>query len=56
MKAKGMIETNVAEAEVEAVDEVEVAVVDEVGITTTTIPTTSTRKGKAQHKAVEEAI
>ena len=56
MKAKAMIETNVAEAEVEAVDEVEVAVVDEVGITTTTIPTTTTRKGKAQHEAVKEAI
>ena len=54
MKAKAMIETNLAEVEVEAVDEVEAAVVDEVGITTT-IPTTS-REGKAQHKVVEEAI
>ena len=51
MKAKAMKETNEAEAKVEAVDKVEVAVVDEVGITTTTM-----RKGKAQHEAVEEAI
>lgn len=54
MKAK--IETNVAEAEVEAMDEVEVAVVDKAGITTTTIPTTTMRKEKAQHEAVEESI
>ena len=52
----GMIETNAVEAEVEAVDEAEVAVADEVGITTTTIPATTTRKGKVQHEAVEEAI
>ena len=52
----GMIETNAAEAEVEAVDEAEVAVVDEVGITTTKIPATTTRKGKVQHEVVEEAI
>ena len=52
----GMIETNAAEAEVEAVDEAEVAVVDEVGITTTTISATTTRNGKVQHEAVEEAI
>ena len=32
MKAKAMIETNLAEVEVEAVDEVEAAVVDEVGV------------------------
>ena len=51
-----MTETNVVEAEVEAMDEVEVAVVDEAGITTTTIPTTTTRKGKVQHEIVEEAI
>ena len=56
MKGKAMKETNVAEAEVEAVDEVEVAVVDEVGITTTTIPTITTRNEKAQHEAVEVAI
>ena len=56
MKAKAMIETNVADAKVEAVDDVEVAVMDEVGITATTIPTTTTRKGKAQHEALEEAI
>ena len=56
MKGKAVIETNMAEAEVEAVDEVEVVVVDEVGITTTIIPTATTRKGKAQHEAVEEAI
>ena len=56
MKGKAMKETNVTEAKVEVVDEVEVVVVDEVGITTTIIPTTTTRKGKAQHEAVEEAI
>ena len=55
MKGKAVIETNMAEAEVEVVDEVEVVVVDEVGITTTTIPTTM-RKEKAQHEAVEESI
>jgi len=55
MKANAMIETNLVEAEVEAVDEVEVAVMDEAGITTTTIPTTM-RKEKAQHEAVEESI
>ena len=56
MKAKAVIEINVAKAEVEAVDEVEIEVVDEVGIITTIIPTTTTRKGKAQHEAVEKAI
>ena len=53
MKAKAMIETNVAEAKVEAVDKVEVAFMDEVGII---VPTTTNRKGKAQHEAVEKAI
>ena len=56
MKTKAMTETNVAEAEVEAVDEVEIALVDKVGTTTTIIPTATTRKGKAQHEVVEEAI
>ena len=56
MKGKAVIETNMAKAEVEAVDEAEVVVVDEVRITTTTIPATTTRKGKVQHEAVEEAI
>ncbi|KAE8681124.1 hypothetical protein F3Y22_tig00111342pilonHSYRG00188 [Hibiscus syriacus] len=56
MRANAMIETNVAKAEVEAMDEVEVEVVDEAGITTITIPTTTMRNEKAQHEAVEELI
>ena len=51
MKTKVMIETNMDKEEVEVMDEMEVTVVDEVGITITT-----TRKGKAQQKAMEEAI
>ncbi|KAE8681376.1 hypothetical protein F3Y22_tig00111330pilonHSYRG00435 [Hibiscus syriacus] len=51
LRANAMIETNVDKAEVEAMDEVEVEVVDEARITTTTM-----RKEKAQHEAVEESI
>ncbi|KAE8729726.1 hypothetical protein F3Y22_tig00003403pilonHSYRG00088 [Hibiscus syriacus] len=56
MKANAMIETNVAKAEVEVMDEVEVEVVDKARITATTIPTKTMRKEKVQHEAVEESI